>query len=114
MAIALDLSLSPARVAPSPRRRPLVGLGRPRIRANQPDHARPSAPPAHTRKMLGEALALLRAGKPQRAGEICDTILAFEPYQPDALHMGGAVALRTGRLADAEQALGAALNSSRP
>jgi len=64
------------------------------------------APPARTRKLLGEALALLRAGKPQQAGELCDAILAFEPNQPDALHMGGAVALQTGRLDKAIERLG--------
>jgi hypothetical protein len=41
MTIALDLSLSPARGALRSGRRPLVGLGRPRLRADQPDHARP-------------------------------------------------------------------------
>jgi tetratricopeptide (TPR) repeat protein len=56
--------------------------------------------------MLGEALALLRAGKPQQAGEICDAILVFAPDQPDALHMGGAVALQAGRLDRAIDRLG--------
>ena len=56
------------------------------------------ANPSRSAKMLGEALALLRAGQPAKAGEICDAVLAFDPGQPDALHMGGIVALQTGRL----------------
>lgn len=66
----------------------------------------PGAAAAPTQKSLGEALALLRAGKPQKAGEICDAILAFVPNQPDALHMGGIVALQTGRLDKAIERLG--------
>jgi tetratricopeptide (TPR) repeat protein len=60
--------------------------------------SRPGGPPSRTRRLLGEALALLRAGQPAKAGEICDAVLALEPNQPDALHMGGVIALQTGRL----------------
>ena len=50
------------------------------------------------RKMLAEALTLLRAGQLGRAIEICDAVLAFNPQQPDALHLGGSIALQQGRL----------------
>ena len=64
------------------------------------------AKPSRGAKLLGEALALLRAGQLAKAGEICDAVLAFDPGQPDALHMGGIVALQTGRLDKAIERLG--------
>ena len=67
-------------------------------------HSRP--PPSHVAKQLGEALRLLRAGQSAKAGEICDAMLAFDPGQPDALHMGGVIALQSGRLDKAIERLG--------
>jgi len=63
--------------------------------------ARPGAPgssaASRERQLLVEALRLLREGQIIRAGEICDSVLALDPKQPDALHMGAAIALQLGR-----------------
>ncbi|HTJ57993.1 MAG TPA: sulfotransferase [Devosiaceae bacterium] len=63
----------------------------------RPAPRRPGNPDPAVPRMLGEALALLRAGQAARAGEICDAVLAIDPKQPDALHMGAAIALQQGR-----------------
>ena len=66
----------------------------------------PPRAPTRQQQMLVEALRLLRAGQPARAGELCDQVLALDPRQADALHMGGAVALQLGQPAKAAERLG--------
>lgn len=56
-------------------------------------------------ELLPRAVAAYRAGRPAEAQAICGQILALLPEHFDALHLLGVVALDSGQLDMAEQAL---------
>ena len=50
---------------------------------------------------LNEAQRLFNLGEYDGAAVLCDALLALEPRHPEALHLGGMVALRLGRIDNA-------------
>ena len=64
--------------------------------AGPPPAARPAG--ANDQRNLAEATRLLRAGQPERAAELCDALLLLQPRHPEALHLGGIIAMRLRRL----------------
>ena len=49
------------------------------------------------RRTLAKISALLRDGQPSQANELCDAFLVLQPEHAGALHLGGVMALNSGR-----------------
>src|SRR5580700_5744947 len=64
-----------------------------------------------TARSIQEALALHRQGRLEEAGKIYDAVLAADPHDFDALHLGGVLRHQQGRSVEALRLVAAALKA---